>query len=75
MIPGRFDPENKTVLLRCEASPPSGGLVGGRIKQQEKWISALHRQSSDSHRLHLRLFRKEEQSCQSTSQLLHKYTL
>lgn len=75
IILGIFDPEKNTVLLRCEASPPSGGLVGGRINQQEKWISALHRQSSDNHKLHLSLFRKEEQSCQRTSQLLHKYTV
>lgn len=74
-IPGILDQENKTVLLRCESSPPSGVLVGGGINQQEKWISALHRQICDNHRLPLNLFWKEEHSCKNTSQLLHKYTL
>lgn len=71
MILGIFDPENNTVFLRCEASPPSGGLVGGRIMQHEKWNLALHRQNSDNHRLHLSLFWKEEH----TARTLHKYTL
>lgn len=56
MIPDIFDQENKTVLVRYEASPPSGVLVGGRINQQEKWILALHRQICDNHRLPLDLF-------------------